>query len=160
MRSLRVKLAQGFLIVAFVARSPCSVFGQAGDSTEEVLRKSAVVAGNILTAITEHLESDPDFRLSKQLPENKRYPPNLLYKRDGSFEFDQTPGQNARSLMEDMRQGVHELQSAEKARGLDGIALAGAREYWPKLRDISCRESPGTRYYDLDGQEQYCPARP
>jgi hypothetical protein len=59
--------------------------------------------------------------------------------------------------MEDLRQGVHALKSAEKPRGLDIVAVTGAREYWPKLRDISCHESPGVRYYDLDGVERFCP---
>jgi hypothetical protein len=61
--------------------------------------------------------------------------------------------------MEDLRQGIHVLQSADKPRGFDVIALAGARECWPKLRDTSCRETPGIRYYDLDGFEQYCPSK-
>lgn len=119
--------------------------------------EATVAAHNIEEAKTEHITQDPSFRPNKQLPEEKRELPPPLIKRDGSFDFDWTPGQHARYLMEELRQGIHALQSAEKPGGLDGIALAGAREAWPKMRDISCRESPGIRYHDLDGLEQYCP---
>ncbi len=40
----------------------------------------------------------------------------------------------------------HALQGAGKPRGPDIVALTGGREYWPKLRDISCHESRGIRY--------------
>jgi hypothetical protein len=49
----------------------------------------------------------------------------MLVLKEG-FLFDWTPGQQARHLMEDLRQGIHILQSADKPRGIDVIALAGA----------------------------------
>jgi len=129
------------------------------ESVNDILSRGGKVAGNIEMAITEHITEDASFRRVKQLPEDKRDLPNPLVKRDGSFEFDWTLGQHARYLMEALRQGIHALQSVEKPRGMDVIALAGSREYWPKLRDISCNENPGIRYYDLDGFEQYCPTK-
>jgi hypothetical protein len=131
----------------------------ASESVDDVLRKAGNVADNIEEAITGHITDDTNFRRTKQLPEDKRDLPNPLVKNDGSFEFDWTPGQHARYLMEALRQGIHVLQSVEKPRGFDVIALAGAREYWPKVRDISCHENPGTRYYNMDGFEQYCPGK-
>jgi hypothetical protein len=127
------------------------------ESVEDVLRKGEIVASNIQTAITTHLTFDSTFKVSKQLPEDPQPIPKILVKKDGSFEFDRTPGQHARSLMEEIRQGIHVLQSSDKPRGLDVVALAGGREYWPKLRDISCHESPGIRYFDLDGFTRFCP---
>jgi hypothetical protein len=127
--------------------------------TAETLRKGQIVAGNIQTAITGHILDDPGFRQNKQLPEDPQNHPKILVFKDGSFIFDWTPGQEARYLMEELRQGIHILQSVDKPHGMDIIALTGAREYWPKLRDISCGENPGIRYYDLDGFEEYCPAK-
>lgn len=126
--------------------------------TEDILLKGEIVAGNIQTALTSHILDDPNFRQDKQQPVDEQNHPKILVFKDGSFEFDWTPGQHARSLMEELRQGIHILQSVDKPRGFDVIALAGAREYWPKLRDISCHENPAIRYYDLDGFEEYCPS--
>jgi len=131
----------------------------ASESVDDVFRKAGNVSDNIEVAITGHITDDANFRRSIQLPEDKRDLPNPLVKKDGSFEFDWTPGQHARYLMEALRQGIHALQSVEKPKGFDVIALAGAREYWPRVRDISCHENPGVRYYDLDGFEQYCPEK-
>jgi hypothetical protein len=101
------------------------------DNADEVLFRGDIVAGNIQTALGAHLAEDPRFRLMKQLPEDRQNDPKMVVKKDGSFYFDWTPGQHARYLMEEIRQGVHELQSAEKPQGLDIVALAGGREYWP-----------------------------
>jgi len=131
----------------------------ASESTEVILIHATVVDSNIQNALSEHLTLDPNFKASKQLPEDKRDFPPILFNKDNAIEFDWTPGQQARYLMEDIRQGLHQLQSVEKPTGMDGIALAGGREYWPKLRDISCHDKPGIRYYDLDGFEQYCPTK-
>jgi hypothetical protein len=129
----------------------------ASQSVDDILLKAEIAAHNVGEAITEHITNDANFHWTKQLPEDKRPDPGILVKKDESFSFDWTPGQHARHLMEELRQGIHQLQSAEKPSGLDGIALAGAREYWPKVRDISCAESPGIRYYDLNGYSQFCP---
>ena len=129
------------------------------ESDEVVFIHAGIAAHNIEEAIVEHLSDDPNFQQTKQLPEDKQPHPAILRKKDGTFSFDWTTGQHARYLMEELRQGIHILQSVEKHSGLDGIALDGARESWPKVRDISCRESPGIRYYDLDGFEKYCPER-
>jgi hypothetical protein len=161
--SLRIvaKRAAEFLAVLIVLLGcmATNLRGQASatKSTEAVFVDATVAAHNIEEAISSHLTGDANIHLNKQLPEDKRGLPPPLIKRDGSFEFDWTVGQHARYLMEELRQGIHQLQSVEKASGLDGIALAGARENWPKVRDISCHESPGIRYFDLDGFEQYCP---
>lgn len=151
MRRLKPLFALGIVCATANAQKPLP------ESVEEILRKGEIVAKNIQTAITAHLTQDPDFKVSKQLPEDPHATPKMLVKRDGSFEFDWTPGQHARSLMEEIRQGIHVLQSSDKPRGLDVVALAGGREYWPKLRDISCHEQPGIQYYDLDGFSQFCP---
>jgi hypothetical protein len=128
------------------------------ETDSEVLQHGEIVAGNILTAIKMHLVDDPTFQVTKQIPEDARPDrPKILVKRDGKIVFDWTPGQEARYLMETIRQGLHAIQSSGKPRGIDAVALAGGREYWPKLRDISCHDAPSTRYYDLDGFEQYCP---
>ena len=150
------------LFVAFVCLGTSfklqgQIFSDA--STTETLNRGTIVASNVDDALRDHLLEDPNFRLVKQLPEEKRELPKMLPLKDGSFIFDWTPGQQARYLMEGLRQGLHQLQSVEKLHGLDIPALAGAREYWPKLRDISCHESPGIRYYDLDGFKQYCPTK-
>ncbi|WP_433965134.1 hypothetical protein [Tunturiibacter gelidiferens] len=153
---LKVALAGLSLLIAgqlnFVRAQKSNIL-----ETSETLHKAEIVDGNLQTAITAHIKEDPHFHISKQLPEDKQNEAKMLFHKDGGFEFDWTAGQHARYLMEDLRQGIHALQSADKLRGLDTIALSGAREYWPKLRDISCHESPGTRYYDLDGMEQFCP---
>jgi hypothetical protein len=151
------------LLLAVAVLSACSYgISQSPKSeaakNEAILLKGEIVAGNIQTAFTSHILDDPHFRQEKQLPEEEQNHPKILVFKDGSFVFDWTPGQHARYLMEELRQGIHILQSVEKPRGFDVIALAGAREYWPKLRDISCQENPGIRYYDLDGFEEYCPS--
>jgi hypothetical protein len=128
-------------------------------SPDAVFVEATIAAHNIEEAISDHILADPNFHWAKQLPEDKREVPPPLITKDGSFEFDWTIGQHARYLMEELRQGVHALQSVQKPAGLDPIALAGARESWPKMRDISCHENPGIRYYDLDGIEQYCPTK-
>jgi hypothetical protein len=147
-------------LVAVAARQGIAQVSKPSDpDTEETLRKGQIVAGNIQTAFTSHILDDPNLRQNKQLPEDQQNHPKILVFKDGSFVFDWTPGQQARYLMEELRQGIHILQSVDKPRGSDIIALTGAREYWPKLRDISCRENPGIRYYDLDGFEEYCPTK-
>jgi len=128
-------------------------------SNSEILRIGHVVDNNIEEAIKAHIIEDPEFKRNAQLPEDKQNEPKMLFFKDGRLTFDWTSGQEARYLMEHLRQGIHALQSVDKPRGLDIVALTGAREYWPKLKDISCRENPGIRYYDLDGFEQYCPER-
>jgi hypothetical protein len=154
--------ATEFFVALAIALFGCMATNLSGQTSatktsEAVFVEATVAAHNIEEAITEHITNDANFRWTKQLPEEKRELPPPLIKRDGSFDFDWTVGQHARYLMEELRQGIHQLQSVEKASGLDGIALAGARENWPKMRDISCHETPGIRYFDLDGFEQYCP---
>jgi hypothetical protein len=149
------------LVAALCGAQTPALRGQkpAGESVNDVLLKAGMVADNIEVAITGHITDDVNFRRTKQLPEDRRDLPTPLVKKDGSFEFDWTPGQHARYLMESLRQGIHALQSVEKPKGFDVITLTGAREYWPKVRDIFCHENPGIRYYDLDGFEQYCPEK-
>jgi len=143
------------LLTAWLA--PLRGQNPAVESANDVLLRGEIVAGNMQTAITAHLTEDPSFHLSKQLPEDRTPLPRILVKKDGRFAFDWTPGQHARYLMEQIRQGIHSLQASANARGMDAVALAGGRECWPKLRDISCHDAPGTRYYDLDGFEEFCP---
>ena len=159
-----IRYTKASIVLAALTLAACGIHsttmnGQkpATQSVDDVLLKAESVSHNIGEAITEHITKDANFHWTKQLPEDKRPDPGILVKKDGSFSFDWTPGQHARHLMEELRQGIHQLQSVEKPSGLDSIALVGAREYWPKVRDISCRESPGIRYYDLDGYEQFCP---
>jgi hypothetical protein len=130
-----------------------------GQSNDEVLTKSEIVSKNIQTAISVHLQTDPNFRVTNQSPTDPQPEPKMLEMKNGTFRFSWTEGQHARYLMESLRQGVHALQSADKPLGLDAVALSGAREFWPKLRDISCHEFPGSRYYGLDGFEQFCPTK-
>lgn len=129
------------------------------ETTADVLRRGAIVAHNIQEAMDLHIEHGDSINTRKQLPEDKRDPPPPLIQKNGDWDFDWTAGQQARYLMEEIRQGIHVIRTAQQARGMDAVALAGAQEYWPKLRDISCRENPGIRYYDLDGFEQYCPTK-
>jgi hypothetical protein len=155
-----ISAGRAFVSLGWCALAFASLIVHAQDETEaDVLRHGQIVAGNIQTAIVGHLTEDPNFQRNKQLPEDRQNEPKLLYLKDGSFAFDWTPGQEARYLMEELRQGLHILQAVDKPKGFDIIALRGARDYWPKLRDISCRESPGIRYYDLDGFEQFCPIK-
>jgi len=141
----------GFQVDSMQGQEPAT------EPDDVVFVHAGIAAHNIEEAIAEHISHDPNFHLSKQLPEDRRPDPGILIKKDGTFSFDWTTGQHARYLMEELRQGIHQLQSVDKHIGLDGIALDGARESWPKVRDISCRETPGLRYYDLDGFEKYCP---
>ena len=130
-----------------------------GQSSDEILSKADIVSKNLQTAISVHLQSDLTFRVTTQAPADPQPEPKMLVMKDGTFRFSWTAGQHARYLMENLRQGIHALQSADKPFGLDAVALSGVREYWPKLKDISCHDSPGTRYYDLDGFEQFCTAK-
>jgi hypothetical protein len=118
-----------------------------------------MINNNVQTALQIHWKEDPHFKGQKQLPEDKQNPPKMLFLKDNSILFDWTPGQRARYLMEDLRQGIHELQSADKASGTDIVAVSTAREIWPELRDISCHENPGIRFYDLDGVPHFCPTK-
>jgi hypothetical protein len=156
---MSLKIVWLVVVVCGLQISNAGAQGRSSESTSDILLKGGTIADNIETAITGHIADDANFQRAKQFPEDRRDLPNPLLKKDGSFEFDWTPGQHARYLMEALRQGIHALQSVEKPKGFDVIALTGAREYWPKLRDISCRENPSVRYYDLDGFEQYCPAK-
>ncbi len=148
-----------FLFFVFILLVSISPTWAQDEPEAEVLRHGEIVADNIQTAITIHITEDENFRRDKQMPEDKQNHPKALVFKDGSFVFDWTPGQQARYLMEELRQGLHILQSVDKPRGLDIVALTGARDYWPKLRDISCHENSGIRYYDLDGFEQFCPTK-
>ena len=143
--------------LVFSFRSPAQ--NVAKDSPDAILQKASIVDHNIGEALTEHVTEDKNFVASKQLPEDKQNDPKILVYKNGKFDFDWTHGQQARYLMESIRQGLHALQSVQAPKGFDIIALAGGREYWPKLRDISCSKNPGIRYYDLDGFEQYCPLK-
>lgn len=147
-----------FVAVCLLGVGWLNAISQKSDRIEESLRHGDIAAGNVQTAITAHLTEDADFHPSKQQPEEKLNPANLLVYGDGTTKFDWTPGQHARYLMEEMRQGVHELRSATKPRGLDAVVFAGVGQTWPSLRDIACAEFPGVRYHDLDGFEQYCPS--
>jgi hypothetical protein len=153
------KISAWVVAAAFIA-IPCveSQTPKPEDSTQsDVLLKGHIVDHNIQEAIAEHVADNPEFTPAKQFPEDKQTLPKMLFLKGGGFIFDWTPGQEARYLMEDLRQGLHALQSVEKPTGFDIVALTGARQYWPKLRDISCHENPGIRYYDLDGFEEFCP---
>jgi hypothetical protein len=151
------RCALGAVLVFWVAWIDATGQVRGKDSVQDVLRRGEIVASNIQVAIISHLTEDADFHPTKQEPEEKMYPANLLVFKDGTVKFDWTTGQEARHLIEEMRQGVHELHSALKPRGLDVVVFAGVKETWPSLRDIACAEFPGIRYYDLDGFEQYCP---
>jgi len=125
-------------------------------ATTEILDRAVVVSGNLETSILVLLSSDEHFRRTKQQPEERAELPVPVVYKDGTWEFDWTPGQEARYYMEGLRQEIHQLQGAEKAGGLAAFLPAG-REMWQKLRDIVCREYPGAQYFDLDGLENYCP---
>jgi hypothetical protein len=148
-----MRIAWALLLAGAVA------FGQSRESSDEDFHLAEIAAHNIPEAITAHLADDASFQMNKKQPEDKLPDPPILLRKDGSFSFDWTPSQHARHLMEDLRQGIHALQSAQQARGLDSIALDGARKIWPKMRDIFCRDNPDVQYYDLDGIKQYCPAK-
>jgi hypothetical protein len=125
-------------------------------ATADILDHAAVVAGNLQTGILALVAGNENFKPAKQQPEERAELPDTVVYKDGSFEFDWTPGQAARYYMEVLRQEIHELQGAEKGGGFAAFLPAG-RESWQKLRDLACREYPGIRYFDLDGIENYCP---
>jgi hypothetical protein len=156
--AVRYKVA---LVVCFCLLAGYRLAGQttSPETTEEILFKGQVVLVNIQTAIKAHQAIDPAFQIQKQWPEDEQNAPKVLVLKDGKAYFDWSRGQQARYLMEALRQGLHALQAVDKPTSSDVEALKGAREYWPKLRDISCRENLGIRYYDLDGFEQYCPTK-
>ncbi len=143
-----------FVIVAMLAAA--FQLDAKQDNVEEILRQADIAANNIQSAITAHL-AEPTFVLKKQKPELNLRCFDILAFKDGSIKLDWTVGQHARCRMEDLRQGIHELQSTDQPRGLDAIALPVSKSLWPKLRDIVCHEYPGIQYYDLDGFEQFCP---
>ena len=144
------------LAVLATTQTEAQIMPASDPAQAEILRKGEIVAGNVQKAIELHVIDDPLFGSKKQLPEDKRAMPSILATKDGIL-MDWTPGQESRYLMEQLRQGIHALQSADKPRGFDVIALTGARELWPQLRDISCHETHGLKYYDLDGFQQFCP---
>lgn len=74
------------------------------------------------------------------------------------MELDETPAQHARRSMECIRQALYALKFAKQSLGTM-IGTPQALESWPKLRDIACQDRPGSRYYNLDGVEQFCPAK-
>ena len=125
-----------------------------GDLT---LADGDVASWNIEQAIEDHETVDPTFHPVPQQPEIKRHSADVLVQKDGKIILDWTPRQHARYLMEEIRQGLHIIQSAPKPSVGDAFALEQGRRLWPKLRDISCRDAPNTMYYDLDGFERYCP---
>jgi FAD/FMN-containing dehydrogenase len=136
-------------------------FGQTQASDEKALSGAEIAAWNIQECISHHLVEDaPNFHPAKQEPEDDASLPSMMLRKDGSAFDPATVGQQARALMEELRQGIHALQSAEKAEGMDAMALYQARASWPQMRDIFCREYPEVRYYDLDGIERHCPPKP
>lgn len=149
----------GFMVLlpVVVFASLTSLFPQSSkkQSQEDVLTMGDIANHNIQDALEAHAVSDPGFNPQKQQPvEQVRGFDTLVYK--ASFKLDWTTGQHARYLMEELRQGIHELQSATHPQGLDGMALEGARSAWPKLQEVVCTIYPGVRYFDLNGSENYC----
>lgn len=136
-------------------------YGQTQKADDEAIFAATTAAWNLDNGIAQHLAQDgPNFHPTKQQPEdNNASLPSLLLRKDGTAFDPATPGQQARELMEELRQGIHALQSAEKAEALDAMALDQGRASWLKMRDIFCRQYPDVRYYDLDGAERYCPAK-
>jgi hypothetical protein len=151
-----VKAKTWILLIGLVSTTGKAQKASVGP-TDKILIDATVAAQTLEEALSIHFTSDPHFSPTKQNPEDKRTLPQMLFTKDNGLQFDWTPGQHARYLMEELRQGIYQLQSAQNPLGLDSIALAGARESWPKLRGISCQDKPGTRFFDLNGVEQYCP---
>jgi hypothetical protein len=154
---------KGFMMVLPVILLACvtslSSQNSKKQSQEDVLTMGDIANHNIQDALEAHAVSDPGFNPQKRQPvEQVRGFDTLVYKN--SFKLDWTTGQHARYLMEELRQGIHELQSATHPQGLDGMALEGARSAWPKLRDVVCTIYPGVRYFDLNGSENYCADAP
>lgn len=128
-------------------------------NTDQILFDAEAAARFLQKAIEEHTYREPNFRPHRQFPEDKLPPTPTLLHRDGSLTPDWTPEQHARFLMEQLRQGIHAVQGAERSWTIDILALESARAAWPGVRDLFCSVHPNVVYYDSDGFKHYCPAQ-
>jgi hypothetical protein len=129
---------------------------EAKDVNESVWFDAEIAKGNLSMCILAHA-MDRDVMSDPQQPEDKVELPPPVTTVDGILVWDWPASLHARSLMEQIRQGLHKLNSVSEPKGADSLAIDQARAVWPKLRDIYCRAVPSVGYHDLDGIQRYCP---
>jgi hypothetical protein len=138
-------------------KTPPSVSNASSDAT--ALSVGEIAAFSLVNAESYQMQEDPNYVPPKpQIQEKVTQPGIVLFRNpDGTdrLEMDWTVGQHARSLMEQLRISMWRYQ-AGKANPAGLIGVNQAADAWPKLRVIYCREYPGGRYIDLQGQIQYC----
>jgi hypothetical protein len=125
-------------------------------AVDQVLFDADNACSNLLEALQQQEAEDPTFIWRKELPEDPQPAPQPIFFKDGHMELDWTAAQHARSSMECIRQALYGLKFAKQSLG-SMIGTPQAMESWPKLRDIACQGHPDSRYYNLDGVEQFCP---
>lgn len=128
-------------------------------NSDQILFDAEAAAHFLQKAIEEHTYREPNFRPRRQFPEDRLPPTPMLLHRDGALTPDWTPEQHARALMEQLRQGMHAVQGAERSWTIDILALESARAAWPGVRDLFCSAHPNVVYYDSDGFKHYCPEK-
>lgn len=131
---------------------------RAKDPNEPVWFDAEIAKSNLSECIMVHT-TERDSMSSPQQPEDKVELPPPVTTADGTLVWDWPAGLYARSLMEQIRQGLHKLTSVSEPKGMDPLAIDQARAVWPKLRDIYCHAVPRVGYYDLDGIQRYCPEK-
>jgi hypothetical protein len=130
-----------FVLFIFAARQSLAQAGKAS-SSEDLLIEGDIANHNLLDALDFHFVSNPEELLKKQEPQEKVLDFGILVFESGKLQLDWTTGQHARYLLEEIRQAIHQLQSASCSIGLDGMAIDNGRAVWPKLRDLTCQEYP------------------
>ncbi len=129
---------------------------------DQILLQGDTAMENLRTGLTYQRMEDPKRVPARTVREEKLTEPGIVVFRneDGSerLELDWTVGQHARSLMESLRKGIYQYQSAESNIG-GAIGVDDGLRIWPELRNIFCREYPAGRYIDLHGEVRFCEAR-
>jgi hypothetical protein len=135
-------------------------FGQTPQqkTVDRILFDADIACSNLLDALQQQKIEDPTFVVHSQLPEDPQPQPQPIFFKDGHMELNVTPAQHARSSMECIRQALYGLKFAKQSVGAM-IGTPQALESWPELRDIACQDRPASRYYNLEGLEQFCPAK-
>lgn len=126
---------------------------------QTILTEGDVAALSLAQAEQTQLTSDPNFVPPEPTEKEKVTDPGVVIFRnaDGEdvYQLDWTIGQHARGLLEHLRLSIYRYQAGKPNPG-GVIGVTQAVTVWPKLRRMFCREYPGGRYIDLQGQVQFC----
>lgn len=129
------------------------------DTDQSTLAAGDVAALNLTSAEEDQLVTDPSFIAPEPTENEKVTQPGILFFKnsDGTIglTLDWTTDQHARSLLESLRLSIYRYQAGKPNPG-GVIGVQQAAELWPKLQRIYCRENPGGRYIDLQGQVLFC----